>query len=57
MDLDTFLAVVSLAGAVICYACYRYCRENVYLRYAKDKKRGRPGAGTSKGGKRKSRQC
>ena len=57
MSLDTFLAIVCVVGAVISYAGYRYCCENVYLRYAKDKKRGRPGAGTSKGGKRKSRQC
>ena len=50
MCFETVVSIISLAAAVICYAGYRYCCENVYLRYAKDKK-SRPGAGTSKGDK------
>lgn len=57
MSLDDFIILVCAVAGVICFVGYRLCCEYVYLRYAKDKKRGRPGAGTSKGGKRKSRQC
>lgn len=35
MDLDTFLAVACLIGAVICYAIVRYCEANVYVKYNK----------------------
>ena len=33
MSLDTFLAIVCLVGAPVCYGIYRYLSENVYLRY------------------------
>ena len=39
MTLDTFIAIVSLVGAVVCYLGYRYCRENVKLTY-KDQRVG-----------------
>ena len=51
MDAETFLGIVCLIGAIVCRIVFRYCSENVYIRYAGDKKRCRPGAGTSKGGK------
>ena len=38
MDLDTFLAIVCVVGAIICYAGYHYFSENVYIRCGKDKK-------------------
>lgn len=33
MSLDTFLAIVCLVGAAVCYGIYRYCDENVRLTY------------------------
>lgn len=35
MDFDTFLGVVSMSGAVICYAILRFCDKNVYAKYNK----------------------
>lgn len=35
MNFDTFLGVVSLAGAVISYALMRLCDKNVYVKYNK----------------------
>jgi len=51
MDLETVLTIVCLVCMVVCRIVIHYYTENVYLRYAGDKKRSRPGAGTSKGGK------
>ena len=39
MTLDTFIAIVCLVGAVVCWVGYRHCCENVYLTY-KDQKVG-----------------
>ena len=35
MNLDTFLGVVSLSGAVICYAILRFCDKTRYVKYNK----------------------
>ena len=32
MTLDTFIGIVCLVGAVVCYGCYRYFSENVYIK-------------------------
>ena len=37
MDLETLLAVICLGGAVVCRIVYRYCSENVYLKYKEQK--------------------
>ena len=50
MTLENFLIIADLIFTVTCGIGYRYCCENVYLHYAKDKKRGRPGTGTSESG-------
>jgi len=39
MNLDTFLGIVCIVGAVVCYAVYRYTSENVKLTY-KDQRVG-----------------
>lgn len=57
MNLDDFITLVFAVLGVICSVGYWFCFEYEFVRMAKNKKRGRPGAGTSKGGKRKSRQC
>ena len=41
MDLETFLGIVCLVCVVVCRIVIRYCTNNVYLRYAGDKKRRR----------------
>ena len=33
MDIDTFVALISLVALVISYIGYRYCCNNVYLTY------------------------
>ena len=35
MDLDTFITIVSLIGAVVCWIGHCCFRENVYLKYQK----------------------
>lgn len=35
MNFETFLGVVSLSGAVICYAILRFCDRSVYAKYNK----------------------
>ena len=37
MSLETFLSIVSFVVLVVCYIGYRYCSENVYLRYKEQK--------------------
>jgi len=39
MTLDTFLTIVCVIGAVVCYVGYRYLSENVKLSY-KDQRVG-----------------
>ena len=39
MSFDTFIGIVCLVGAVLCYAGYRYFSESVYLTY-KDQRVG-----------------
>lgn len=39
MSFDTFITIVCLVGAVVCYAGYRYFSENVKLTY-KDQRVG-----------------
>lgn len=39
MSFDTFISIVCIVGAVLCYAGYRYFSENVYLSY-KDQRVG-----------------
>ena len=33
MTFDTFVTILCLVGAVVCYLGYRYFTENVYLTY------------------------
>lgn len=33
MSFDTFVTIVCFAVAVVSYAAYRYCSENVYLKF------------------------
>jgi hypothetical protein len=33
MALENFLIIASLILGVVSYVCYRYCTENVYLKY------------------------
>lgn len=39
MTLDTFIIIVCIVGTVVCWAGYRYFRENVRLTY-KDQRVG-----------------
>lgn len=39
MTLDTFIAIVSLVGAVVCYVGYHHCQKYVRLTY-KDQRVG-----------------
>ena len=38
MCVETFIGIVCLVGAAVCYAVYRYCSENVYLKYQKTRR-------------------
>lgn len=33
MSLDTFLGIASMVALVVCWIGYRWCSENVYLKY------------------------
>lgn len=41
MTLEGFLTIASFMFTVICYIGYRYCCENVYLKYKEQKVGGR----------------